>query len=135
MTDFGIARSLDGRRADARPAPCSGTCHYIAPEQAQRRAVDERTDVYSLGVVLYELLTGDVPFPGDNFVAVAMQHINEPAPTSLERRPDVPLRLASLVERCMAKVPATGPPRWTRSSASSRPARRARRGGRTARRR
>ena len=66
-----------------------GTSDYISPEQAQGRRVDEQTDVYSLGVVLYELLTGEVPFSGENFVAVAMRHINEPPPRVLERRPDV----------------------------------------------
>ena len=80
-----------------------GTSHYIAPEQARGEQVDAQTDVYSFGVVLYELLTGEVPYPGDNFVTVAMKHVNEPSPSVLERRPDTPLRLASLVERCMAK--------------------------------
>ena len=66
-----------------------GTSDYIAPEQAQGRRVDEHSDVYSLGVVLYELLTSKVPFPGENFVAVAMRHINEPPPSVRVERPDV----------------------------------------------
>jgi serine/threonine-protein kinase len=61
--------------------------------------------VYSLGVVVYELLTGDVPFPGENFVAIAMKHINEPPPDLLEKRPDVPLRLAAAVDRALEKDP------------------------------
>ena len=95
VTDFGIARSLDVVGHARRRAPCSGRSHYIAPEQASGERVDAQTDVYSLGVVLYELLTGDVPFPGESFVAVAMKHVNEPPPNVLERRPDAPLRLAA----------------------------------------
>ena len=105
VTDFGIARSLDVHGV-TQTGTVLGTSDYIAPEQAQGRQVDPRTDIYSLGVVLYELLTGEVPFRGDNFVAVAMRHVNEPAPSVLERRPDCPLRLELAVGRAMAKDPA-----------------------------
>ena len=81
VTDFGIARSLDVQHGMTQTGTVLGTSDYIAPEQAQGQRVDEHTDVYSLGVVLYELLTGEVPFPGENFVAVAMRHINEPPPS------------------------------------------------------
>jgi serine/threonine-protein kinase len=80
-----------------------GTSNYIAPEQASGQPVDERSDVYSLGVVLYELLAGEVPFPGENFVAVAMKHVHEPAPSVLERRPDTPPQLAALIDSMLAK--------------------------------
>ena len=106
MTDFGIARSLDVPRGLTETGTVLGTSDYIAPEQAQGQRVDEQSDVYSLGVVLYELLTGDVPFPGENFVAVAMQHINDPPPSVRAKRPDVPPRVDAAVQRAMAKDPA-----------------------------
>jgi predicted Ser/Thr protein kinase len=105
VTDFGIARELDVRRGMTETGMVLGTSDYISPEQAQGLRVEEQTDVYSLGIVLYELLTGEVPFAGDNFVAVAMGHINEPAPDVLERRPDVPPRLAAAIARALAKEP------------------------------
>ena len=108
VTDFGIARSL-GTASTTETGTVLGTSHYIAPEQARGERVDALTDVYSFGAVLYELLAGDVPFPGDSFLTVAMKHVNEPVPNVLDRRPDVPLRLASLVERCLAKEPADRP--------------------------
>jgi hypothetical protein len=108
VTDFGIVRSLDAV-GQTETGTVLGTSHYIAPEQARGERVDSQTDVYSFGVVLYELLAGEVPYPGDNFLTVAMKHVNEPAPNVLERRPDTPLRLASLIERCMAKTPAERP--------------------------
>jgi serine/threonine-protein kinase len=82
-----------------------GTSDYIAPEQAQGQRVDEHTDVYSLGVVVYEMLTNEVPFPGENFVAVAMRHINEEPPSIRDKRPDVSPRLEAAVQRAMAKRP------------------------------
>src|SRR3954453_22295687 len=106
VTDFGIARSLDVKHGMTQTGTVLGTSDYIAPEQAQGRPVDEHTDVYSLGVVLYELLAGEVPFSGDNFVAVAMRHINEPPPSVRLRRPDVSLRLDSAIARALAKDPA-----------------------------
>src|SRR6266571_807543 len=81
VTDFGIARSLDVQRGMTQTGTVLGTADYIAPEQAQGQRVDEHTDVYSLGVVLYELLLNEIPFPGENFVAVAMRHINEEPPS------------------------------------------------------
>ena len=105
VTDFGIARSLDVQHGMTQTGTVLGTSDYIAPEQAQGQRVDEHTDVYSLGVVLYELLTGEVPFPGENFVAVAMRHINEPPPAIRDRRPDVSPRLEAAVQRAMAKDP------------------------------
>ena len=105
VTDFGIARSLTVQHGMTQTGTVLGTSDYIAPEQAQGRRVDEQSDVYSLGVVIYELLTGRVPFPGENFVAVAMRHINEPRPSARELRPEVPQRLDAAVRRAMAKEP------------------------------
>ena len=105
VTDFGIARSLDVQRGMTQTGTVLGTSDYIAPEQAQGQRVDEHTDIYSMGVVLYELLTGEVPFPGENFVAVAMRHINEPPPPIRDKRPDVSPHLEAAVQKAMAKDP------------------------------
>jgi serine/threonine-protein kinase len=106
VTDFGIARSLDVKHGVTQTGTVLGTSNYLSPEQASGRVTSPATDVYSLGVVLYELLTAEVPFPGDNFVAVAMKHINEPPPDLLERRPDAPLRLVAAIECALEKDPA-----------------------------
>jgi serine/threonine-protein kinase len=104
VTDFGIARSLDVQGV-TQTGTVLGTSDYIAPEQARGQRVDPKTDIYSLGAVLYELLVGEVPFSGDNFVAVAMRHVNEPVPSVLEHRPDCPMRLDHAIQRAMAKDP------------------------------
>ena len=121
VTDFGIARSLDVEHGVTQTGTVLGTRDYIAPEQARGEPVDAPTDVYSLGVVLYELLTGEVPFDGDNFVAVALQHVNEPPPSIL----DAPARLCRCASRARStarsrRTAATASRRWTRSPPSSR---------------
>jgi serine/threonine protein kinase len=109
VTDFGIARTLDVEKGVTQTGTVLGTSDYIAPEQASGQVVSRETDVYSLGVVLFELLTGSVPFKGESFVAVALQHVNEPPPSVLERRPETPPRLAELVDRALAKDPDDRP--------------------------
>jgi eukaryotic-like serine/threonine-protein kinase len=109
VTDFGIARSLDVEKGVTQTGTVLGTSDYIAPEQASGQVVNRSTDVYSLGVVLFELLTGTVPFRGESFVAVALQHVNEPPPSVLELRPDTPPRLARLVDAALAKDPDERP--------------------------
>jgi eukaryotic-like serine/threonine-protein kinase len=105
VTDFGIARSLDVEHGVTQTGTVLGTSNYIAPEQASGKHVDQHSDVYSLGVVLYEMLTGDVPFPGESFVAVALKHVNDPPPNVLDVRGDIPLRVAHAVERALEKDP------------------------------
>ena len=105
VTDFGIARSVEPADGLTETGTLLGTSEYIAPEQASGQRVDERSDQYSLATVLYELLTGSPPFTGDNFMAVAMKHIQEPVPSVRDSRPDVSPRLDAIVSRAMAKRP------------------------------
>jgi serine/threonine protein kinase len=105
VTDFGIARSIDVDTGVTQTGTILGTSNYLAPEQAGGQPVDAQTDVYALGVVLYELLAGEVPFPGESFVAVAMKHMHEPPPNILDKRRDVPLRIAAAIDRAMEKDP------------------------------
>ncbi len=104
ITDFGIARSLEvhGLTATGRVL---GTTDYVSPEQAMGQEVDPRTDVYSLGVLLYEMLTGDVPFHAETQVGVAMKHVNEAIPNVQKARPEVSSALAAALERATAKEP------------------------------
>jgi serine/threonine-protein kinase len=106
VTDFGIARSLNVEHGLTQTGVVVGTGEYISPEQASGGALSPATDVYSLGVVLWEMLTARVPFEGDNFVAVALRHVNEAAPDIRETRSDVPPRLAAAVDRALQKDPA-----------------------------
>jgi serine/threonine-protein kinase len=104
LTDFGISRQLeqDGMTATGRVL---GTTDYVAPEQAMGHPVDQRSDVYSLGVVLYEMLVGQVPFSADSQVGVAMKHVNEDLPDVQQRRPELSAAAAMVVERATAKDP------------------------------
>jgi tRNA A-37 threonylcarbamoyl transferase component Bud32 len=104
VTDFGIARSLESKGMTAT-GRVLGTTDYVSPEQAMGEEVDERSDVYSLGVVLYEMLTGDVPFSAETQVGVAMKHVNEPLPDVQIRRPEVSAAVASVVDRSTTKDP------------------------------
>jgi serine/threonine-protein kinase len=103
VTDFGIARS--GASQMTEVGSIIGTAQYLSPEQARGAPVDQRSDVYSVGIVLYEMLTGRVPFTGDTPLEIAMKHLNEvPVPPS-EKRPDVPEDLDYIVLRALAKDP------------------------------
>jgi eukaryotic-like serine/threonine-protein kinase len=102
ITDFGIARSLaeEGLTMDGRVL---GTTDYVSPEQALGQSVTGQSDIYSLGIVLYEMLTGVVPFIGDTPVAVAMRHVREDVPDVQLRRPEVSASTAAVVDRATAK--------------------------------
>jgi serine/threonine-protein kinase len=102
VTDFGIARTRDeeGLTADGRVL---GTTDYVSPEQALGHHVTGQSDLYSLGIVMYEMLTGEVPFKGDNQVAVAMKHVREALPDVQYKRPEVSAALASVIDRATAK--------------------------------
>jgi tRNA A-37 threonylcarbamoyl transferase component Bud32 len=102
VTDFGIARSLEvhGLTATGRVL---GTTDYVAPEQALGHEVTEQSDVYSLGIVLYEMLAGEPPFRAETQVAVAMKHVQEQMPDIQIARPDVSSSLAAVVDRATAK--------------------------------
>ena len=102
VTDFGIARSLEAQGLTAT-GRVLGTTDYVSPEQALGHEVTEQSDIYSLGICLYEMLTGEVPFRADTQVAVAMKHVRERLPDVQRRRPEVSATLASVVERATAK--------------------------------
>jgi serine/threonine-protein kinase len=105
VTDFGIARAWDDSSELTKTGAVIGTATYFSPEQAQGVAADERSDLYSLGVVLYEMLTGRAPFQGDTPVAVAYQHVSTEAPFPSSLNPDVPAEVDQVVMRAMHKDP------------------------------
>ena len=105
VTDFGVARSVGPDEALTLTGTILGTGDYLSPEQAVGQPVDERSDQYSLGVLLFEVLTGEVPYAADSMLAVAVRHVNDPVPSVRERRPDLSPRLEELVRRTMAKRP------------------------------
>jgi len=104
VTDFGIARAGDSGMTEV--GSILGTAQYLAPEQARGQPVDERSDLYSVGIVLYEMLTGTVPFKGDSAVTVALKHVNEMAAEPAQLVPGLPYALNQIVLKAIAKDPA-----------------------------
>ncbi|MEY2568855.1 MAG: eukaryotic-like serine/threonine-protein kinase [Actinomycetota bacterium] len=104
--DFGIARAASAKENLTQTGAVMGTATYFSPEQAQGLSVDPRSDVYALGVVLFEMVAGRPPFQGDNPVSVAYKHVREEPPALRELSPGVPAAFASIVEMAMAKSPA-----------------------------
>ncbi|MHC4914672.1 MAG: serine/threonine-protein kinase [Planctomycetota bacterium] len=108
LMDFGLAKDRSG--SEDEPALTSagmvlGPPEYMSPEQAEGREVDARSDVYSFGIMAYEMLCGAVPFKGKSAIAVLRKQIDEPPPSILENRPELPVELESSVHRALAKVP------------------------------
>ena len=105
ITDFGIARSLEDDGV-TDTGEVVGTTDYVSPEQASGESADERSDIYALGIVLYEMLTGEVPFQAESQVAVAMKHVSEQIPDVALERPGVPATVAAVVDQATAKRPS-----------------------------
>ncbi len=105
VMDFGIARfsRIDGKTLSEKTI---GSVHYISPEQAKGELTDERSDIYSVGIMLYEMLTGVKPFDGDNPVAIAMKHLEETPVAPRERNPEIPMGLEEIVLHAMEREPS-----------------------------
>ena len=103
LSDFGIARAVSKASIAEGSEKIMGSVHYFSPEQARGAYVDERSDIYSLGVVLYEMLTGKVPFDGDNPISIALMHINDPMPSVSSQVPGIPPQLEKVIEKATDK--------------------------------
>lgn len=103
LADFGIAKAVSAATIVGGNNKIMGSVHYFSPEQARGSYVDERSDIYSLGIVLYEMLTGKVPFDGDNPVSIALMHINDPMPSVTKEVPGIPPQLEKIVNKATEK--------------------------------
>ena len=103
LADFGIAKAVSAATIVGGSNKIMGSVHYFSPEQARGSYVDERSDIYSLGIVLYEMLTGKVPFDGDNPVSIALMHINDPMPSVIKEVPGIPPQLEKIINKATEK--------------------------------
>lgn len=102
VMDFGIAKAVTAQTITANTV---GSVHYISPEQARGSACDERCDIYSIGITMYEMITGRVPFDGDSTVAIALAHIKEPITPPSVYEPMIPVSLEKIIMKCTQKKP------------------------------
>jgi serine/threonine protein kinase len=105
LTDFGIARAVSGYVASTGVNMTIGTPHYLSPEQAQGRPLDQRVDFYALGVTLFKAATGEVPFTSTDWFELARMHVEDPPPSLRKKRPELSKRFERVVRRCLAKHP------------------------------
>lgn len=105
LVDFGIARMLSQTTRTMGGKDVVGSVHYISPEQARGNEVDLRTDIYSLGVLMYEMFTGKVPFEGEEAVSIAMKHVNQKPAAPMNVNPNVPRGINDIILKCMEKNP------------------------------
>jgi serine/threonine-protein kinase len=103
VADFGIARAVSSATVTIAGANVMGSVHYFSPEQARGGYVDEKSDIYSLGIVLYEMVTGNVPFEGDTAISVALKHIQERVKPPWELNPSIPKSLNDVIEKATEK--------------------------------
>ena len=103
VTDFGIARATTSTATQAVTTTVMGSVHYTSPEQARGGIVDEKSDIYSAGITMYEMITGHVPFDGDSTVTVALKHLNEVIKSPAEEVPDIPYSLEQIILKCTQK--------------------------------
>jgi serine/threonine-protein kinase len=107
VTDFGIAQALAGTKPHERQRVVWGSPHYFSPEQAQGEAPTPASDVYAIGILLFEMLTGRLPFVGTDQQELAMAHIRETPPEASEFNPNVPVHLDRIIQKVMSKEPAS----------------------------
>ncbi|HJA81341.1 MAG TPA: Stk1 family PASTA domain-containing Ser/Thr kinase [Candidatus Mediterraneibacter intestinipullorum] len=103
VTDFGIARATTATQTISTSV--MGSVHYTSPEQARGGVVDQKSDIYSIGITMYEMITGNVPFDGDSTVSVALKHLQEEIVSPAEEVPDIPYSLECIIMKCTQKNP------------------------------